>query len=45
MQYEHLGRTGLQVSRTGLGTMNFAMVVDEPSSIKILDAALRREST
>jgi len=26
MQYAHLGRTGLKVSRLGLGTMNFGIV-------------------
>jgi aryl-alcohol dehydrogenase-like predicted oxidoreductase len=28
MQYATLGRTGLQVSRLALGTMNFGMVAD-----------------
>lgn len=40
MQYTHLGRSGLQVSRLCLGTMNFGMVTDEPTSCKIMDAAI-----
>lgn len=40
MQYTHLGRTGLQVSRIGLGTMNFGDVTDEPTAHQILDHAL-----
>ncbi|MEH2300054.1 MAG: aldo/keto reductase [Nostoc sp.] len=40
MQYKHLGRTGLQVSRLGLGTMNFGELTDETTSFKILDEAL-----
>jgi len=41
MQYTHLGRSGLQVSRLCLGTMNFGMVADEPTSFSILDEALQ----
>lgn len=40
MQYNHLGRTGLQVSQLGLGTMNFGMTTDEDTSFEILDKAL-----
>jgi aryl-alcohol dehydrogenase-like predicted oxidoreductase len=40
MQYTNLGRTGLRVSRLGLGTMNFGMETDEAASRAILDAAL-----
>src|SRR3954449_4214184 len=40
MQYKHLGRTGLQVSRLALGTMNFGFVTDEAASFRIMDAAL-----
>jgi aryl-alcohol dehydrogenase-like predicted oxidoreductase len=40
MQYKHLGRTGLRVSRLALGTMNFGFVTDEATSFKIMDAAL-----
>jgi len=32
MTYAHLGRSGLLVSRIGLGTMSFGFTVDEPSS-------------
>jgi aryl-alcohol dehydrogenase-like predicted oxidoreductase len=40
MQYTHLGRTGLKISRIALGTMNFGMTADEPTSGAILDRAL-----
>jgi ketosteroid isomerase-like protein len=40
MQYTHLGRTGLQVSRLGLGTMNFGELTDETTSFEIMDKAL-----
>ncbi|NED83217.1 aldo/keto reductase, partial [Streptomyces sp. SID11233] len=40
MQYKHLGRTGLKVSRLALGTMNFGDVTDEPTSFKIMDDAV-----
>lgn len=40
MQYKHLGRTGLQVSRLGLGTMNFGELTDEAASFGIMDTAL-----
>ena len=39
MAYGHLGRSGLLVSRVGLGTMNFGYTVDEPSSFAVMDAA------
>jgi aryl-alcohol dehydrogenase-like predicted oxidoreductase len=40
IQYAHLGRSGLLVSRIGLGTMNFGYTVDEPASFAIMDAAI-----
>ncbi|MBN9391593.1 MAG: aldo/keto reductase [Chloroflexi bacterium] len=40
MQYTHLGRTGLSVSRLCLGTMNFGPVTDEKESFRIMDEAL-----
>lgn len=40
MKYIHLGRTGLQVGRLALGTMNFGYVTDEPASFDIMDAAI-----
>ena len=40
MDYTHLGRTGLSVSRLCLGTMNFGWHTDEPASHAIMDAAL-----
>jgi aryl-alcohol dehydrogenase-like predicted oxidoreductase len=40
MQYKHLGRTGLQVSRLALGTMNFGELTDEATSFDIMDTAL-----
>ncbi|MFE0702016.1 aldo/keto reductase [Streptomyces sp. NPDC058872] len=40
MKYTQLGRTGLKVSRLVLGTMNFGPQTDEPTSHRILDAAL-----
>ena len=39
MQYTHLGRTGLQVSRLCLGTMNFGPQTSEPDSHAIMDHA------
>ena len=42
MKYAYLGRTGLQVSRLGLGTMNFGMVTDEAASFDIMDEALKQ---
>jgi aryl-alcohol dehydrogenase-like predicted oxidoreductase len=40
MEYTNLGRTGLKVSRLGLGTMNFGDVSDEQTSFEIMDAAI-----
>jgi len=40
MQYKYLGRSGVQVSRLALGTMNFGMVTDESAGFKIMDEAL-----
>lgn len=40
MQYVHLGRSGLRVSRLCLGTMNFGPVSDEAESHRIMDRAL-----
>ncbi|MFI9382708.1 aldo/keto reductase [Kutzneria sp. NPDC052558] len=40
MEYTHLGRTGLSVSRLCLGTMNFGPQTDEPTSRAIMDEAL-----
>jgi aryl-alcohol dehydrogenase-like predicted oxidoreductase len=40
MSYAHLSRSGLRVSRIGLGTMNFGYTVDEPSSFAVMDAAI-----
>ncbi|HLV33807.1 MAG TPA: aldo/keto reductase [Spirillospora sp.] len=40
MEYTHLGRTGLLVSRLCLGTMNFGPRTSEADSHAIMDAAL-----
>ncbi|WP_228010268.1 aldo/keto reductase [Nonomuraea phyllanthi] len=40
MDYEHLGRSGLRVSRLCLGTMNFGDTTDEPTAFAIMDEAL-----
>ena len=40
MQYTHLGRTGLKVSRLCLGTMNFGPHTDEKEAFAIMDKAL-----
>ena len=39
MNFTHLGRTGLRVSRLCLGTMNFGPETDEPTSFEIMDRA------
>ena len=39
MEYTHLGRTGLRVSRLCLGTMNFGPETDEADSYAIMDRA------
>ncbi len=40
MEYTHLGRTGLEVSRLCLGTMNFGPKTTEADSFAIMDKAL-----
>lgn len=40
MQYTHLGRSGLKVSRLCLGTMNFGPQTEEADSRAIMDSAL-----
>jgi aryl-alcohol dehydrogenase-like predicted oxidoreductase len=40
MDYTHLGRTGLKVSRLALGAMNFGELTDEATSFSIMDEAL-----
>jgi aryl-alcohol dehydrogenase-like predicted oxidoreductase len=40
MQYTHLGRTGLKVSRLCLGTMNFGPLTSDEDSYAIMDKAL-----
>jgi NDP-hexose 2,3-enoyl reductase len=40
MEYTRLGRTGLQVSRLCLGTMNFGPKTSEADSFAIMDRAL-----
>ena len=39
MEYTHLGRSGLLVSRLCLGTMNFGAITNERDSFAIMDAA------
>jgi aryl-alcohol dehydrogenase-like predicted oxidoreductase len=39
MEYTHLGRSGLRVSRLCLGTMNFGQDTEEIDSHRIMDAA------
>ena len=39
MQYTHLGRSGLKVSRLCLGTMNFGPHTDESAAHSIMDSA------
>src|SRR5665811_1559409 len=39
MEYTHLGRSGLRVSRLCLGTMNFGPETEEVDSHAIMDAA------
>ncbi len=43
MQTTRLGRTGLEVSRLCLGTMNFGPQTSEADSHRIMDAALERD--
>jgi aryl-alcohol dehydrogenase-like predicted oxidoreductase len=40
MEYTHLGRTGLQVSKLCLGTMNFGPWTSEADSHVMMDTAL-----
>lgn len=40
MEYTHLGRTGLKVSRLCLGTMNFGPLTSEANSFAIMDKSL-----
>ena len=40
MDYTHLGRSGLSVSRLCLGTMNFGPETSEEDSHAIMDRAL-----
>ncbi|WP_213232211.1 aldo/keto reductase [Caballeronia sp. NK8] len=40
MQYVHLGRSGLKVSRLCLGTMNLGDLTDESTSFRIMDDAM-----
>lgn len=40
MEYSYLGRTGLQVSRLCLGTMNFGPKTSEEDSFKIMNKAI-----
>ena len=42
MKYTSLGRTGLQVSRFCLGTMNFGPQTSETDSFTIMDQALEQ---
>ena len=39
MQYTHLGRSGLSVSRLCLGTMNFSWTPEQADAFKVMDAA------
>ena len=45
MTYGHLGRSGLLVSRIGLGTMNFGFTIDESTSFAVMDTATDAAST
>jgi aryl-alcohol dehydrogenase-like predicted oxidoreductase len=40
MEYKHLGRSGVKVSRLCLGTMNFGPQTSEPDSFSMMDRAL-----
>lgn len=42
MEYTHLGRTGLLVSRLCLGTMNFGPITSEADSREIMNTALEQ---
>ncbi len=39
MQYTHLGRSGLSVSRLCLGTMNFSWTTGQDDAFRVMDAA------
>lgn len=39
MQYTHLGRSGLSVSRLCLGTMNFSWTTEKSDAFQVMDAA------
>jgi 1-deoxyxylulose-5-phosphate synthase len=45
MKHRRLGRTGLKVSEICLGTMTFAGQSDEPTALRIMDAAAERGVT
>ncbi|TMA49067.1 MAG: aldo/keto reductase [Deltaproteobacteria bacterium] len=45
MEYVHLGRIGLRVSRLCLGTMNFGPLASEDDSFAIMDVALEHGIT
>ena len=40
MEYAHLGRSGLLVSRIGLGTMNFGDATEQDEAFEIMDRAV-----
>ena len=40
MEYTHLGRSGMRVSRLCLGSYNFGKLTDEQEAFRIMDAAL-----
>jgi aryl-alcohol dehydrogenase-like predicted oxidoreductase len=42
MEYVHLGRSGLSVSRLCLGTVNFGPITDEAEAHRMMDRALER---
>lgn len=43
MEYTHLGRTGLEVSRLCLGTMNFGWTTSEEDAFAIMDRAIEHQ--
>ncbi len=45
MEMRRLGRSGINVSRLGLGCVNFGREIDEAGSFQIMDAALERGIT
>jgi len=42
MEYTYLGKSGLQVSRLCLGTMNFGRITPEKEAFRIMDKSLER---